>query len=271
MTRKTVLGSAIDLIGFEEAVERLSAWIRDGEKAKLVVTAYSEFYEAATRDSQFKVIINKADLVVPDGVGPLAAVRYAQLLEKDSGSARRVLGGFQVGLEILNSKIGETVPGVKLFERLVFEASKKGWKVYLLGGFGSTANDLASNLSKRYSGLKIEADPGAQKKEEMEGPSNDKIIEKVNKFKPDLLFVSYAPIRQEKWLWRNRSSLEARVMMGVGGTFNELTGKVKRSPLVMDRLGLRWLWRLFQEPKRLPRIWRAVVVFPWKVFLSGAD
>jgi len=64
----------------------------------------------------------------------------------------------------------------------------------------------------------------------------------------------------------NKGKLKAKVALGVGGTFDEFLGKVREAPEVFSRLGLKWLWRLVVQPKRMGRIWQAVVVFPWLVF-----
>ena len=107
---------------------------------------------------------------------------------------------------------------------------------------------------------------GAQGSSEMVGKKNEEVIAKINNFKPDLLFVAYGPGKQEKWIAANKAKLEVGVAMGIGGTFDELTGKVRPVPTWMGRMGLKWLGRLIQEPRRIKRIWTAVVVFPWMVY-----
>jgi N-acetylglucosaminyldiphosphoundecaprenol N-acetyl-beta-D-mannosaminyltransferase len=98
---------------------------------------------------------------------------------------------------------------------------------------------------------------------------DERVVHKINAFKPDLLFVQYNPVKQEKWIAGHLSRLQARVIMGVGGTFNEYLGDFKAAPVWMERVGLKWLWRMIVEPKRLGRIFRAVVVFPWLVFVRS--
>ena len=92
------------------------------------------------------------------------------------------------------------------------------------------------------------------------------MVEKINNFKPDLLFVAYAPIKQEKWIESHRDSLKVKVAIGIGGTLNEYVGDLKLAPEWMQKMGLKWLWRLWLEPRRWRRMIDAVVIFPWMVF-----
>ena len=219
----------------------------------MVVTAYSEFFVKARRDLEFKKVLNAANLVLPDGVGPLAANYY-----HDSQN------WWLTGLKVLKGEIGETVPGVWLFSELVKEAALKDWKVLLLGGFGDTAEILSKQLKSKYSDLKIMADPGEQNLALSSG--SEETLLKISNFQPDLLFVAYGPGRQEKWIAKFKKDLSCKVAIGVGGTFDELSGKVKPAPEIWEKAGLKWLWRLIQEPKRIGRIFNAVIIFPLLVF-----
>ena len=91
------------------------------------------------------------------------------------------------------------------------------------------------------------------------------MVEKINKFKPDILFVAYNPVKQEKWIAKNKKSLKVGVAIGIGGTLNEFVGDLKPTPLWMQQAGLKWLWRLILEPFRWKRMINAVIVFPWMV------
>ncbi|MEK7524897.1 MAG: WecB/TagA/CpsF family glycosyltransferase [Patescibacteria group bacterium] len=264
MQVKRVLGIRLDLVGREEALDLIGKWlIAKAPRLKMVATAYSEFFVTARSDGDFRMALESSDLVVPDGIGPLAAINFTESLAPSDNVFQKVVKGVKTGGAILAGKVGQPVAGYWLFKELVKRAAENGWRIFLLGGFGDAASLVAEKLSPAG---KIAFDQGAQIAEEMVGEVNESVVEKINKFRPDLLFVAYGPVKQEKWLAANKGRLKAKVAIGVGGTFDEFLGKVKAAPEVFSRLGLKWLWRLAVQPKRIGRIWQAVVVFPWLVF-----
>lgn len=91
-------------------------------------------------------------------------------------------------------------------------------------------------------------------------------VEMINKFKPDILFVAYGPVKQEKWLASNLPKLKVKLAVGLGGTYDEYIGRVKPVPGWLEKLGLKWLGRLIIEPRRIRRMWRAFPTFPWLVY-----
>lgn len=270
--RSMVLGLPLDVLTRGESLAKISDWIRTSDtKPKMVVTAYSEFFVAAKGDAAFADIIKKADLVTPDGVSTLAAVKYmrrAQVIKNSNKKGkvmRMVLEGIKTGGEIVSGNVGESVTGVFLFEELTKLAEKRAWKVFLLGGWGDVSVRTARMLQERFPKIRVAYDSG-ETRVGTDKAVDDKVVEKINAFKPDLLFVAYNPVKQEKWIASHRSRLKAGVAIGVGGTFNEYLGDFTKAPVWMEKTGLKWLWRLLVEPKRLGRILRAVVVFPWLVF-----
>ncbi len=263
--RSEVLGFPVDVLSRTETVEKIGEWIRVGsDKPKMVVTAYSEFYVTAGKDPEFGSILRKADLVTPDGVSVLAAVEYIKK-SKGKNLLGKVALGFKVGGKILRGEVGETVTGVWLFEELTKLAAKKGWKVFLLGGWDKVGERAAESLQSRFPEIRVEFDEG-ERQVGTDPVVNKAVVEKINRFKPDLLFVAYNPIKQEKWIASHLSELKVAVVMGVGGTFNEYLGEFRKAPLWMETVGLKWLWRVIVEPRRFGRIMRAVIVFPWMVF-----
>lgn len=264
--RMNVLGAPVDLLSKQDNLDLISSWIDKSLSMKLVVTAYSEFYVRAQSDPLFLTILKEADLITPDGVSILAAVKY---LDRAKGKTvgGKLLEGLKVGREILFGKVGTPVTGVWLFENLTKLAEKRGWKVFLLGGWNNVSGRSAQMLLKRFPKLKVEYDEGEERVGTDE-VTNKRVIEKIYKFAPDILFVSYNPIKQEKWLAKHQGVLKAKIGIGVGGTFDEYVGDFRKAPLWMEKAGLKWLWRVFAEPNRLGRILKAVLVFPWLVFRS---
>jgi N-acetylglucosaminyldiphosphoundecaprenol N-acetyl-beta-D-mannosaminyltransferase len=262
-----ILGSRVDLVSRPEAIKAINSYIiAKGKRGmKMVVTAYSEFYVQATRDAEFRSILNSSDLVVPDGVSILAAYKYGQKIQALNSKIQKFGCGIGTGIDILRGRVGEGVTGVYLFEELTKLAAKEEYKVFLLGAKQGVAEKAAARLGEKYKELSIKFDAG-EDSVGSDPKKNEEVIKKINDFKPELLFVAYNPIKQEKWLWENKDKLKVKVGMGVGGTFDEYIGSVPKAPAFMEQMGLKWLWRLILQPSRLPRIIRAVIVFPWLVF-----
>ena len=269
MAEKRVLGVRVDSVGPTEAVDQIIAWGKSSGKCRMVSTAYSEFFVTAMSDVDFRMALESSDLVTPDGIGPLAAIYFESIVRSSDSAVVKFFKGLQTGLAILTGRVGQPVSGYWLFKTLVEKAVNENLSVFLLGGFGETAERLAEELRIKYRELRIMAGAGAQSEAEMTGEANERVTEKINKFKPDLLFVAYGPVKQEKWLKANRNDLKARVAVGVGGTFDEALGLVKEAPVAFSKYGLKWLWRLLQQPRRLPRIFKATFVFAWLVFVNS--
>ena len=124
-----------------------------------------------------------------------------------------------------------------------------------------SADDLheAFEMAKKYDGAYDNGEVDIKNPQR-----NNEVVAKINKFKPDILLVAYGAPWQEKWISANLGELKAKVVMGVGGTFDYLTGRAKLPPRWMEKLGLEWLWRLILEPWR----WRRqvnLVRFAWRV------
>lgn len=212
-----LLGVKIDNISKSEALARIEKWIRNPGKY-YVVTPNPEFIVAANKDEVFKNILNKADLAIPDGVGL-----------KFSG------------------KITNTVPGIDLMESLIKLSAEKGFVIGFLGGREGVAEKCAECLKKKYPGLKVAfAESGGKIDSEKGG-------EKIKIPPLDILFVAFGQIRQEKWISKNQDKIPVKILMGVGGAFDYLSGRVPRAPLWVRRLGFEWLFRLITQPRRIKR------------------
>lgn len=157
-----------------------------------------------------------------------------------------------VGLRLAG--INTIVPGRKLVSSLI----TKSYRIYYLGGQDNVTKDMAA----KYGG---KSDPGEP---DINNPHrNDEILANISAYRPDILLVAYGAPAQEKWLWVNRDKIKAKVVMGVGGTFDYLTGRAKVPPDWINQFGLEWLWRLVHEPWR----WRRqlnLMRFMWQVWLG---
>lgn len=133
------------------------------------------------------------------------------------------------------------VPGRKVVEELL----RLRKKVFYMGG----RNGISQTMAKKYGGEFAE---GGRSDENLE------IIREINGYKPDLLLVAFGAPWQEKWIYRHLPEIKAKMVMGVGGAFDYLTGKAKVPPDWVNEIGLEWFWRLVHEPWRWRRQLRLV-------------
>jgi N-acetylglucosaminyldiphosphoundecaprenol N-acetyl-beta-D-mannosaminyltransferase len=209
------------------AVERF----QEGPTLRQVATVNPEFVMAAQHDPDFMTILREAALCLPDGVGLLWGAR------------------------IMGRRLPERVAGSELVYHLAELAAKRGWRLYLLGAGEGVAAAAAAVLQQRYPDLIIAGVYGGSP----DPAENVAIVERINQSQADLLFVAYGAPNQDKWIARNRQTLETvRVALGVGGSLDFITGRAIRAPLWLQRLGLEWLYRLIREPWR----WRRMLALP---------
>ncbi|MBC5805594.1 MAG: WecB/TagA/CpsF family glycosyltransferase [Candidatus Eremiobacter antarcticus] len=233
-----VLGSRVHGVDMTQACARIEALV-DEQRFAHVVTFGSEMAMLARRDGAYRDVINGADLVVPDSIGLV--------------SAMRVLGRPEC----------ERVAGIDLVADLCAMCARRGFGIYLLGGAPSVAAAAADELLKRYPGLQV---AGVR-----DGyfPSSDDadVADGVRRSGAQLLFVALGFPKQEFWIRGNAVRLGAMVCMGVGGSFDVIAGRLKRAPALARRLGLEWLYRLAREPRR----WRRQLALPQFAALVAAQ
>ena len=233
--RVEILGIGVDNVNMSRTLTRLEEFVREG-KPRVVVTADAAGIVAAQSDPQWRSIMENADLVTPDSVGVLWASSH------------------------VGDPIAERVSGVELVEKLV----EKGVRCYFLGAAPGIAEGAKAELEKRY--------PSAQIVGVRDGFFGDSeetsVVAAVKAAKPEALFVAMGIPKQEKFIVKHLYEIGAPINMGVGGSFDVLSGTVKRAPLLLQRLRLEWLWRLIQNPKK----WRKVAALPtfwWLVMRLG--
>ncbi|TGV16779.1 glycosyltransferase, partial [Mesorhizobium sp. M00.F.Ca.ET.186.01.1.1] len=148
-----------------------------------------------------------------------------------------------------NQPIRERVTGVELLEALMTEANKHQWGVYLLGAKPDVISLAAEKLAARYPNARLVGYRDGFFRAEDE----EKIVQEIAKAKPELLFVALGAPRQDEWMVKYRDRLNASMMMGVGGSFDVISGKVKRAPEIWQKLHLEWFYRLASQPSRWKR------------------
>lgn len=212
------------------------------DAAAVVVTLNPEMVMAARRDAALRAILQRADLVVADGVGIVLAAR------------------------LLGVPAADRAPGVDLVDALAADSASRGDRLFLLGAAPGVAQRAAAALEPRYSGLRIAGTYSGTPDSEGDASA----LQAIRAARPDVVFVAYGVPAQECWIARLRKELGAAgvaVAMGVGGALDILAGDVPRAPRWMRRAGLEWLYRLWREPWR----WRRMLALPqFAALVAGA-
>lgn len=225
----TLFGLPIRRSTFGEAAEAILALSQDRVGA-YVLTPNVDHVVKLHHDESFRSVYREATYIVADGM-PLVWLS-----------------------RLCGNPLPERVTGADLFVDLCRQAADRGLRVYLLGSASQAIIErTAEALKRRFPRLEI---VGARSPsfgfEKNEGESKA-LVEEVRAANPDLLFVGVGAPKQEKWIYRYRHQLNAGVALGVGAAFDFVAGKVDRAPAWMQTLGLEWLFRISQEPKRMVR------------------
>ncbi|MBQ6795826.1 MAG: WecB/TagA/CpsF family glycosyltransferase [Clostridia bacterium] len=238
MSKKVnILGAQIDKITMEEA-KAVAMGFFESEGKKVIYTPNSEIILYASRNEEFMEKLNKADLIIADGVG----VVY--------------------GAKILRNALPERVAGFDLLKNLFPLMAANGYSVFLLGSKPGVAEKAGENLKAEYPGLVVAGTHDGYFKDD------DEVIAEINSAKPDLLLVCLGFPKQENWIYDNRERLEVKAMIGAGGCLDVFAGNVERAPEFYCKHGLEWFYRLKKEPWRFKRM-TALPVFGFKVLFKG--
>jgi len=235
-----ILNVKIDNLSLVAVLEKIGQFFQSGQHQ--IATVNPEFIMAAQRDDEFRNILNKCDLNVADGFGLVLASRRQ------------------------GQKLVQRITGADLIWEICRIAGKQGKSVYFLGAERrGAAEATAAKIKQKISGLKIVgAENGFRHRHRYFDDA--KLVDMVNRRQPDILFVAFGQVKQEKWIYYNLPKMPSvKLAMGVGGSFDYISGKVKRAPKFMRSMGLEWLYRLIRQPWRFPRIITAVVKFGWRV------
>ena len=221
--RVELLGCPFDTIGMQATIDQCVAWCEGPRAAHTVVTMNAALLCTMRRDMELRKACRGGDLIVADGVPVLWTSRL-------SGAA-----------------LPERVAGVDLTEKLLAEGSKRGLSVYFLGARKEVIDDLVRLCGSKYPGLKVVGARDGYFKP----ADHESVVAEIAQLAPQMLFVGMPSPFKEIWLERHRAALGVPVMAGVGGTFDVLTGRVRRAPRLLQAIGMEWFWRLAMEPRKV--------------------
>ncbi|NCT37351.1 WecB/TagA/CpsF family glycosyltransferase [Bacillus sp. EB93] len=220
-----VLHSKITALSFKDTVKNIVHWVDTDDKHKYVCVCNTHSLVTASNDKNFNNVLDNASICTPDGMPLVWALREFGFKDQDR------------------------VDGPNLMLKLCEESAKKRYKIFLYGDTKETLDRLEKKLNDLFAGINIVGvySPPFRplnKQETLE------IQNYINETKADIVFVSLGCPKQEKWMYENSSMING-VLLGVGAAFNFIIGDIKRPPIMFQKLGLEWLFRLLSEPQRL--------------------
>jgi len=224
--KKNILGVGINSLTEKKVLEYIEKSINSSSEKYYIVTPNPELLVIAARDNKYKKILNEARLALPDGIGVILAGK------------------------LLGKNISTRITGVDLMENLCKRVAEKPITVGFLGGGPGVAEKTSECLQKKYPGLKV-----AFADSELNSKNLKHYKSRIKGQIPilDILFVAFGSPKQELWISQNLKKLPVKVAIGVGGAFDFISGKVKRAPIWMRKLGLEWIFRLIIQPWRIKR------------------
>jgi N-acetylglucosaminyldiphosphoundecaprenol N-acetyl-beta-D-mannosaminyltransferase len=231
--RVDILGTPIDNMTMDETIQLIANAIDGNQRLSHTVVNAGKIV-LMHKDPQLKESVVTADIINADGQGVVWASRF------------------------LGQPIVERVTGIDLMDKLVELAYRKRYKIFFFGAKDHVLNSVVQHYASRYSYNIIAGyRNGYFKKTEERG-----IAQQIADSGANMLFVAITSPLKEKFLYENRDLLsKVNFTMGVGGSFDVVAGYVKRAPLWMQHNGLEWLYRVYQEPKRM---FKRYLVGNWK-------
>lgn len=203
---------------------------------KFIVTVNPETLMIAEKDLELKEILEDDSVsFVPDGIG---VVKAAKMVSVD---------------------VKERIPGIEIAEKLFEFANESKKSLYLFGTKQEVLNNLKEKIENNYSNIKLlgMTNGYVENKEEE--------FQKIIKKEPDIVLVALGIPAQEKLIYKYFKDFKKGIFVGVGGSFDVLSGTKKRAPQIFIKTNTEWLYRILKEPKRIKRFWDSNVKFIFKI------
>ncbi|WGL18242.1 WecB/TagA/CpsF family glycosyltransferase [Microbulbifer bruguierae] len=223
MRRIEFLGVPMDVASIQETVALVADKMGHSRFTQHVVVNVAKLVHMQ-RDQALSASVKACDLINIDGMGVVWGARF------------------------LGHEVPERVAGIDLFYALLEMSAARGFPVYFLGAREDVVAQAVAKMKLRHPNLMVAGwHHGYFWQDEAA------VVEKIRHSGARLLFVAITSPRKENFIHRWRDVLGVDFVMGVGGTFDVVAGKVKRAPVWAQRAGLEWLYRMLQEPRRM---WR---------------
>ena len=234
--RQRLLLQPLDIYGFEELEFLIkSAFIKSMQLK--IITLNPEMIVNAMNNLEFQSAINNANLIVPDGTG----ITWA--------------------FKMLNGKSIERIPGIELSEKTLKIADELAKSLVIFGSSPEILKQVVNKFQIDYPNLRvlktIDGYKGIDK--------DNEIASELSELYPDVVLVALGSPRQEIWINKHSNLFPHSILIGIGGSLDVWSGKVKRAPHIMRDSGLEWFYRMVSQPNRTARILKSLPKFVWMV------
>ncbi|MBP5470149.1 MAG: WecB/TagA/CpsF family glycosyltransferase, partial [Candidatus Riflebacteria bacterium] len=224
----TILGTKIDALLPQDVLKRIDEHVSNPNSGFMhIITADSLALARAEKDSDFKKIMDSAELVVPDGAGIVWAADFVA------------------------TPLPSRVPGVALVGQICEKAKESNYKIFFIGSKPGIAAKASEILIEKTGADIVGVEHGYFAKDSDE---EKQMLEKIRDSKADIVFVALGVPRQEDFITKLRNYSKHAVAIGVGGSFDVISGTLPRAPIWMQRFGMEWMFRLWLEPRRITRM-----------------
>lgn len=201
-------------------------------------------------------------------VAKMVNMRRDTLLDDSVRSSDIILAdgmGVVWGLRALGQRLPERVPGIDLMYRMLEEGRTRKYRVYCLGATEEVSQAVAQRIAEKYPGVEVVG----RRDGYFSADQEPELAEEIKATRADILFVAMSPPKKEQFLARWFDELGVPVCHGVGGAFDVFVGKTQRAPELWQRVGMEWMYRIVQEPRRM---WRRYLVtntlFAWMLVVE---
>ncbi len=219
-----ILGVRIDKINHSDLMILVENSLVNKKRTK-IFTPNTNMIATANKNENLKALLNRADISIADGIGVVLASK------------------------IIGTPLPMRLAGIEIGEDILEIAARKNYRIYLLGSTNDILKKAKSNLESKYKSLKICGTHHGYF--DVNSTENERVIESINKSNADIIFVCMGFPRQEEWIDNNAQKLSTVMLsIGLGGSIDVWSGKIKRAPKILRLICLEWLWRILIETKR---------------------
>jgi N-acetylglucosaminyldiphosphoundecaprenol N-acetyl-beta-D-mannosaminyltransferase len=231
-----ILGYKINDVSLEQVIQKIENFLVQDKKS-YITTPNPEICLLGYNNKAYRRIHLNSFLSIPDGTG------------------------LKLGAWLFGQKLHNITTGADLSWEIIKLAEHKNYSILFFEGRPLIGDQVLKVIKHKFPHIKIKfIDPGQVDK--LGNFENPNLLRQINEYSPDIILVNFGAPKQEYFIQKNIDKLNVKLMLGIGGSLDFISGRITRAPKFLRKLSLEWLWRLIKEPWRWSRIFKAVIIFP---------